>query len=160
MPAVCEWMRSASGTYALVLRSGARTRVQIGRWGMLDVRPGYYLYVGSAFGPGGVLARVSRHCREAKSKHWHIDYLREVTTPVSIWCSYARDRLEHSWAEALAKMGHTAPIKGFGCSDCACEAHLFFTTRKPSAAEFVAVAGGPIESCSCPHRYRIGGAGR
>ena len=54
------------GTYALVLRSDVSAATEIGRWGRLTIRPGYYVYVGSALGPGGVRARVSRHCRETK----------------------------------------------------------------------------------------------
>ena len=97
-------MNSKPGTYALVLRSDASTCMRIGRWGRLNVRPGYYIYVGSALGPGGVLARVSRHCREPKSKHWHIDYLREFTILASVWYSHSPIRLEHRWAEEVAKL--------------------------------------------------------
>jgi len=140
-------MKSNPGTYALVLRSQTSTKTPIGRWGHLDIQPGYYIYVGSAFGPGGVLARVSRHCRENKSKRWHIDYLREWVTPVSAWCSYDTVHLEHRWAQALAKMPATTPIKGFGCSDCKCESHLFFTARKPLLSAFASVLAGSIESC-------------
>ena len=132
-------MKSKPGTYALVLRSQKSLHTQIGRWGRLTIRPGYYIYVGSAFGPGGVLARVSRHCREVKSKHWHIDYLREFTIPTSVWYSHAAARLEHRWAETLIKMKDTVPVKGFGCSDCKCDAHLFFSTREPDPAAFAAL---------------------
>jgi len=46
-------MKSMPGTYALILRSEKRSRIQAGRWREIDVEPGYYIYVGSAFGPGG-----------------------------------------------------------------------------------------------------------
>ena len=142
-------MKPNPGTYALLLRSHTSARAQVGRLGCLNIRPGYYIYVGSAFGPGGVLARVSRHCREAKSKHWHIDYLREFAIPASVWYSYATARLEHSWAEAMAKMKDIVPVKGFGCTDCKCEAHLFFTTKEPDLALFASVVDGPTTSWSC-----------
>jgi Uri superfamily endonuclease len=134
--AVLGALKSKPGTYALVLRSPRSVCAQIGRWSRLDIRPGYYIYVGSAFGPGGVLARVSRHCRGAKSKHWHIDYLREFTTPTSIWYSHADPSLEHRWAETLTKMKDTVPIIGFGCSDCKCKTHLFFSPKEPDPAAF------------------------
>ena len=41
------------GTYALVLSCTTEQRIAIGRLGVLDVRPGCYVYVGSALGPGG-----------------------------------------------------------------------------------------------------------
>jgi Uri superfamily endonuclease len=142
-------MESKPGTYALVLRSQKRTNTQIGRWGRLNILPGYYIYVGSAFGPGGVLARVSRHCRKAKSKHWHIDYLLEFAIIESVWYSHSPILLEHRWAETLAKLDETEPIKGFGCSDCKCESHLFFSAKKPKLAKFAGVFGGFIKSWHC-----------
>ena len=36
---------------------------------------GDYVYAGSAFGPGGTRARVSRHLRTDKKPHWYIDRL-------------------------------------------------------------------------------------
>ena len=142
-------MNSKSGTYALVMQSETSTSARIGRWGYLNVRPGYYIYVGSAFGPGGVLARVSRHCRESKSKHWHIDYLREFTILASVWYSHSPIRLEHCWAEAVAKLNETEPVKGFGCSDCKCESHLFFSVSELKLARFAAAVGSSVNSWSC-----------
>ncbi len=70
-PGVC------AGTYVLILHAGSpAARVAIGRFGVLAVQPGYYVYVGSAFGPGGLKARLAHHAGPAKSPHWHIDYLR------------------------------------------------------------------------------------
>ena len=140
------FMRSESGTYALILRGDSRARVQVGRWGTLGVQPGYWIYVGSAFGPGGVNARVLRHCREAKAKRWHIDYLRDVTAPVGAWCGYGSRDLEHRWAHALAGLRGLTSVPGFGCSDCACESHLFRCSDRPALNRFLRVAGGPIES--------------
>lgn len=138
-------MKSDPGTYVFVTRSRTSAKIQIGRRGCLDIRAGYYLYVGSAFGPGGVLARVSRHWRERKAKRWHIDYLREWATPVSAWCCYDTDHLEHRWAQALAKFPGIIPAKGFGCSDCNCESHLFFTPRKPVFSVYARVLEGAIK---------------
>ena len=142
-------MDSRPGTYALLLQSNTNTAAQIGRWGELDICQGYYVYVGSAFGPGGVLARVSRHCRDTKSKHWHIDYLRDFTSLTSVWYSHSPTRLEHTWARAMAKMRQMTPIQGFGCSDCRCETHLFFTTKKPKLATFARNIGGSVKYWSC-----------
>ena len=126
-------LRSDPGTYALVLQSNSNVRVPIGRWGEIELAQGYYIYVGSAFGPGGVKARVERHWRTNNRKHWHIDYLREHVTPVEAWVSYEAERLEHKWASILFEMPETTPIQGFGCSDCKCHAHLFYTTDAPES---------------------------
>lgn len=138
-------MQSKSGTYALILQSHSNATVQIGRWGVLDVKPGYYIYVGSAFGPGGVRARVSRHFRMEKAKHWHIDYLREFVTPVSAWFSHDTRRLEHEWAQVFHGMRGVSAIQGFGCSDCACDAHLFRSVRAPGFKRLSDHVGGGVE---------------
>lgn len=142
-------LNANSGTYLLVLKADTKSAVQIGRWGVLNIQPGYYLYVGSAFGPGGVPARVARHCREAKSKHWHIDYLREAATIKSVWYSQSGSRLEHRWAQALSKWSAAEPVQGFGCSDCSCRAHLFYAKRAPAKAGLCDILGCRIKAWSC-----------
>lgn len=146
----CTVMRAETGTYALILRSASRTRVDIGAWGRMYVEPGYYIYVGSAFGTGGVRARVLRHVRRAKTCHWHIDYLTESCTPVAVWHSHERERLEHDWARILCDMSGMSPIKGFGCSDCKCYTHLFQTSAAPDLVHFSAAAAGGIGLWMCP----------
>ena len=141
-------MTSEPGTYALILRSRLKTKAQIGRWRQIDVELGYYIYVGSAFGPGGVQARVSRHCRSRKPHHWHIDYLREFLSPVGAWYSHEMNRLEHRWAQVLCEMASMSSIRGFGCSDCKCYSHLFQTSSTPDLALFSNIAGGNVESWS------------
>jgi len=138
-------MKSSPGTYAVILENHSRAVVEVGRWGQLAIEPGYYVYVGSAFGPGGVAARVLRHCRISRRKHWHIDYLRECVEPVGAWCSYDRERIEHRWAQALADMGWMSPVPGFGCSDCGCLSHLFYTTRLPDQDCFERAVGAKVE---------------
>ncbi|MDP7081322.1 MAG: GIY-YIG nuclease family protein [Candidatus Undinarchaeales archaeon] len=85
------------------------------------VQPGTYLYVGSAYGPGGLAARLSRHARKHKRRHWHIDALTEGRGvnairiyPGSDECVLARELAERCRA-----------VKGFGSSDCDCPSHLF-----------------------------------
>jgi len=65
---------SLPGTYALVLRFSKRLEIIVGKLGVLSVQAGYYVYVGSALGPGGLAARVGRHCRREKALRWHVDY--------------------------------------------------------------------------------------
>ncbi|MCB1772920.1 MAG: GIY-YIG nuclease family protein [Gammaproteobacteria bacterium] len=136
-------MQSRPGTYVLVLRCNKTMPLAVGRWGTLQVRPGTYLYVGSAFGPGGVAARVSRHCRGSVARHWHIDYLRAETVLESAWFSHVPDRLEHSWAAALGDCADWQAVTGFGCSDCRCVSHLFFATgAMPSDSPLPALGPG------------------
>ena len=138
-------MKSEPGTYALILRSRSNAKVQIGRWRQIDLAPGYYIYVSSAFGSGGVQARVLRHCRKAKPHHWHIDYLREFLNPVGAWYSHDTACLEHLWAQVFCDMRGVSSIQGFGCSDCKCYSHLFQASTAPDFALFSNMAGGKVE---------------
>lgn len=138
-------MESEPGTYALVLRVQKGVRLSVGRRHELGIERGYYVYIGSAFGPGGVGARVRRHCRVAKPNHWHIDYLREHSIPLGAWISYEPIHLEHRWAEKLCDAVELTTIPGFGCSDCNCSSHLFFTSSAPAFALYSRYLGGRIE---------------
>jgi len=138
-------MKPDPGIYALILKNRSKARVQIGRWREIEIAPGYYIYVGSAFGPGGVRARVLRHCRMDKPKHWHIDYLREFVTPVAAWISYETERLEHQWAHTLYGMSGMTPIQGFGCSDCECFSHFFHSSTAPDLGLFSKIVDSKLE---------------
>lgn len=145
-------MEPGPGTYTLILHGHATGKVRTGRrYQEIELRPGYYFYVGSAFGPGGVRAWILRHARGTPARHWHIDYLRAHLRPVGAWYKHGPDRLEHRWAQAFCEMDGMSPIAGFGCSDCGCYSHLFHTPRIPDIALFSRVTGGSIDCWSCPH---------
>ncbi len=123
---------SAPGTYLLLLQCDQVMRLRIGSLGELVTARGFYVYTGSAFGPGGIRARIAHHARIARRPHWHIDYLRAVSMPVAALCRY-HERLEHQWAQALQDQGAmAAPLQGFGSSDCGCATHLFFSAARPT----------------------------
>jgi Uri superfamily endonuclease len=140
---------SDPGTYALILKNISHKKVQIGKWGQIQLKPGFYIYVGSAFGPGGLKARLSRHLRIKKTKRWHIDYLRDFVSPYSVWYSYDSDHLEHRWALAICNINGMVPIKGFGSSDCKCIAHLFWTLNEPNFSEFLNMICGRVDLFAC-----------
>lgn len=130
-------METTAGTYALILSSMVDRPLQISRLGQLHVRRGFYVYIGSAFGPGGVRARVSHHQKFSARPHWHIDYLRAITQLAEIWVTYDLIRREHQWADLFKGMrGALIPLRGFGASDCACESHLYFFAAPLSQSAF------------------------
>lgn len=125
------------GTYLLVLRMEGSGTLQVGKLGTMSLRQGYYLYVGSARGPGGLRARLNRHLREEKTVHWHIDYLRQRTEVLDIWYCPGKQNLEHRTAAAVSSLEAAAPVRpGFGSSDCRCPSHLFFTLQAPDFRKF------------------------
>lgn len=120
------------GTYALILHCNVSTEYRIGALGPIQFDMGYYIYVGSALGPGGIRARVSRHLRKTGKLHWHIDYLRRHMAVHEIWYVVAASVLEHAWARAIGDWTSArTQLRGFGASDCKCESHLFFCRVRP-----------------------------
>ncbi|MCU7915789.1 MAG: GIY-YIG nuclease family protein [Candidatus Thiodiazotropha sp. (ex Gloverina cf. vestifex)] len=131
---------NSPGTYILLLRCKQRQRIRIGKLGEFPFLPGWYLYVGSAFGPGGVAARCNHHCRISVRPHWHIDYLRSALALREIWFTHDPVHREHHWARCLASgMGLSSPVHRFGASDCDCGSHLFFSAVKSDCEHFQAL---------------------
>jgi Uri superfamily endonuclease len=132
------------GTYVLVLEASRRRRIRIGALGTLQVEPGFYAYIGSAFGPGGLAARLAHHRRRSRSPHWHIDYLRRHTAFREAWHAADAVDWEHRWARALETgCSATIPLERFGASDCRCRSHLFHFARPPRISEFTERLGSP-----------------
>lgn len=130
-------MLSKPGTYALILLSNCKKEIQVGRIGRLRLKPGFYFYVGSAFGPGGLKSRLSHHEHIAEHPRWHVDYLRAVTYPQGVWYTYDPVHREHEWAKMLSGTKKSStPLEGFGSSDCSCTSHLVFFNAHPSGRAF------------------------
>ena len=128
---------SLPGTYALVLRFSRRMEIVVGRLGVLEAQPGYYVYVGSALGPGGLAARLGRHLRREKARRWHVDYLRAAAHVEEVWYATGKAHRECRWASVLRRLsGASVPLTGFGASDCGCPSHLHFFNVPPSVADF------------------------
>jgi Uri superfamily endonuclease len=130
-------VQARPGTYVLVLSSRSTDLIQIGRLGALQLQSGFYVYVGSALGPGGVRARLAHHLKLSRRPHWHIDYLRAHTSVEEVWYRLDGQRLEHVWAERISLAeGASVPLVGFGSSDCGCESHLIFFRQRPPRERF------------------------
>jgi len=121
------------GTYALIFELIESCRLNVGHLGWNNFPPGFYVYCGSAYGPGGLRARLGRHLRGVGRIHWHIDHLRPVAKVrgyiYQVQHGYDKlcIRLECDWCKQLAALpGASIPIPKFGASDCrsGCPAHL------------------------------------
>lgn len=122
----------APGSYCLLLFLPRRATIKVGQLGSLDFKRGYYLYLGSAFGPGGLRARIQRHLMKDKKHHWHIDYLRARAKVKAVWVDCSNGNMEHRWAwKLITNAIECNPIEKFGCSDCNCASHLFYFKRCP-----------------------------
>jgi Uri superfamily endonuclease len=127
----------AKGSYILVFQlDHAVDDLQVGRLGRFHFPAGSYLYVGSAFGSGGLAARLSHHERREKARpHWHIDYLRAHAYLREVWAVSSDARMECLWCAALAaEPGVSIPAPGFGSRDTGCRSHLFYLPRPPRSS--------------------------
>lgn len=119
------------GTYCLILKTGGCT-VSVGSLKSIIFEAGYYVYVGSALGPGG-LKRMYRHQKLARQKdknpRWHIDYL--LVHPdfefVDVVYTCSEKHIECGIADNL----QGDYVSKFGCSDCFCQSHLFHRLTCP-----------------------------
>lgn len=133
------------GTYALFLSLEQGAELTVGRLGRFWLRPGLYVYTGSAGGTGGLAARLMVHLRRPRSPHWHIDYLRARARPVAVWLAEGGQRRECDWATVLAQApGLCRPIPGFGASDCRCLGHLVGLSELPDRRVFAQSVGGSV----------------
>ena len=118
------------GTYAIVMELAKFAEITVGKLGQFEFKPGYYIYVGSAFGPGGLKARVGRHLNKKKKLKWHIDYLREHMDVIDVKFEQTPQNEECQWAVKFSEDGGIFPIKGLGSSDCKCFSHLLYFKEK------------------------------
>lgn len=120
------------GTYALLFRCDARVDVVAGKLGPVSLSTGYWIYTGSAFGPGGLRSRLTHHLKPSRHPHWHIDYIKSGLRLVEIWTTTDTVKREHIWATVFSSLsGASRPIAGFGATDCACRSHLIYLLWRP-----------------------------
>ena len=124
------------GAYALLIALAEPLALDVPRPGKV-LPPGRYVYLGSARGPGGIRARVSRHLKREKAVRWHVDRL--TLAAASVTAAVWPDGDECAWRRRLhRRRGVTVPLKGFGSSDCrACPAHLLALAPDAPAEELL-----------------------
>lgn len=117
------------GTYVLIIENSKDAEIEIGKIGCIEFKKGFYAYVGSAL--SGLERRIDRHLRalgDNKELHWHIDYF--LAGPVvevkGVLFAETADRKECEIATNMSM--DLASITNFGCSDCTCKSHLFYST--------------------------------
>ncbi len=141
------------GVYVLLLYIARPLAIEPGRLGRFLLERGWYAYVGSAWGPGGLAARVGRHLRpaDAKRARWHIDWLTAQAPIVQVAWNVGAPRRECAWAQALHIASAAAiVIPRFGASDCACAAHLLRLAEPTRSLAEVMAASAAALSLATP----------
>jgi len=111
------------GTYTILIKIQNNSIIRIGKLGKINFKKGFYAYVGSAL--NGLENRVNRHLRKEKKLWWHIDYLLEKAEIVEVIYAETDSKFECKIARNLYE--NSEFIKKFGCSDCKCKSHLFYS---------------------------------
>lgn len=114
------------GAYLLVCRLAAPLEALPARFADHRLAPGWYVYAGSANGPGGIAARLGRHLTGTGKKRWHIDAL-TGTGAARAGFAYPGANECDLVGGLFASGAFTQPLNGFGSSDCRqCASHLLF----------------------------------
>lgn len=115
---------TTGGAYILAIRLNSALRLPVARLGNPDLPAGDYIYAGSAYGPGGINARVARHFRKGKIIHWHIDHVTAAASDISALAAPGRGECELVSA-LTGRNNFRSVVNGFGSSDCrCCSSHL------------------------------------
>jgi Uri superfamily endonuclease len=135
----------ALGTYALLMEFEQEAVITVGRLGTFRFAAGYYVYVGSALGSGGLAARLARHRRQDKTLRWHIDYVLVHARIADIKANTSGQELECAWAQKLLNMsGARVVAPRLGSSDCKCPSHLIYLGQiRPACWDRQVLAGLP-----------------
>lgn len=117
-------LADCKGSYILTIHLADQTLISVPRIETSVVEPGVYLYVGSAYGSGGIAARLKRHLKRHKKIHWHVDQL--TTKAATVGALIVPGGNECELVETLLASGcFKTAIKNFGSSDCrTCDSHL------------------------------------
>lgn len=112
------------GSYILLIELENDKEIQISKLGDIFFKKGFYVYIGSAL--NGLEQRITRHLRDDKKNHWHLDYLLRSAKVNSVYYKENNQKEECKIAKSFSKL---KPVSGFGCSDCKCKSHLFYGSK-------------------------------
>jgi sugar fermentation stimulation protein A len=119
---------SDSGVYLLVMHLPSDRIVEVGALGRREFGAGWYVYAGSA--RRCLTQRLQRHLRLRKRFHYHVDFLRAMSTAAHALAIRGAVPMECELAAEILRISSGAE-EGFGCSDCRCRSHLFYFPEPP-----------------------------
>ena len=148
---IAQEFQPRKGTYAALFALPRPTYFsaigRAGRFLTVTSESGYFVYVGSAFGSGGVLAHIQNHARHATNILWHLDSVRAAMALAKIWFTFDSTKRECAWSNLLHNvLGGSVPVPGFGAAECdRCPAPFYHFVERPSFATFCKAAKQGIE---------------
>lgn len=128
-----EISRDFSGGYLLLIRLSKTVKVTFGSAGVMLLKPGYYVYAGSAIGKAGW--RILRHIGPFRRRsHWHIDRLlnKRAAIVIAIGILPSKRRTECALSR-IVSLAADYSLVGVGSTDCDCPSHLHYFKKKSDA---------------------------
>lgn len=123
MPDAAPELPRAPGAYVLAIVLAKHLCLNQSHFAGYTLAPGTYVYCGSAYGPGGIRARVARHLRRDKPLRWHVDELTGGNRINQVGIRIGGR--ECDLVDEILSVGGKSVLRGFGSSDCSrCPAHL------------------------------------
>ncbi len=118
----------ARGMYVLLITLDKLQKIPFGKKNIHNFKPGFYAYVGSAL--NNLEKRIERHRSRQKNLHWHIDYFLNHAEIIDVITKETDKRIECDVSKKIGEICDNK-VKGFGCSDCSCDSHLFYFKENP-----------------------------
>lgn len=116
------------GSYVLKMKIREEVKRTVGSLDVVKFESGWYAYVGSSRSTD--FKRVERHKSidkgEKSTRHWHVDYLLGLDESDLVG-SY---KVEKDVECLLSNNINLDGVDGFGCSDCGCDSHLYFSDKE------------------------------
>jgi len=138
---IIDKIPNTPGAYGFVTRLQEPLQLDIGKFDRVILNKGLYFYGGSAYGPGGLKARLGRHIRPKSSLHWHIDHITSKGRLIALGIVAGGSECALV-AQAAAMRNAEFPVPGFGSSDCStCQSHLVKLKRVRDIQQIFAAAG-------------------
>jgi len=125
------------GSYTILVKLSESLSLEVGSIGEINFNEGFYAYNGSAFGSGG-LKRVERHKDKSLNGggcHWHVDYLLTLECSEVVDVFRKKDSV-HECSLSRNMQNKFEAIDSFGCSDCDCKSHLYFSEDRKKLVDF------------------------
>lgn len=124
------------GSYSLVIQVKRPFGIETSSTGKIEIEKGFYVYNGSAFGPGG-FKRIDRHLDLSKgdsdySVHWHIDHL---TSRPETRITGVLKAPEVDIEDDLSLETDLKSVPGFGASDSDVDTHLLYSDSREKALD-------------------------
>ena len=147
-PPALETHGSEPGAYLLAIDLKRRLTLEVASLSRSRrapvLMPGRYVYCGSAYGSGGLRARIARHLKRHKAIRWHVDRLTSAGHVVGMGAVAGGSECE-LFTGLCVLPDISVPLPGFGSSDCRnCAAHLAAVPVDFDIADYLSAYRSPV----------------